>query len=257
MGRRPIWSESTGRARSILERLPNHYHLGSANRTVTRFPPHSQEMIRARIAPSVRTKVTEAFHELTFDALSTVCRVQFTCGDVRLAHHFQQEVWHWVARFEAQYSCFVPDSLIGRINAAAGSRWVDVDAETEALFDLCEEMVNLTRGAFVPTALSLIRLWNWKSRPKAQPTATAVAGQSELVGWNKIQRRRGGIFLPHLGMCLDLGAIGKEYAVDRMLTLALERGNGDVLVGFGQDLGARPESPGNIRTPPTMGQGNW
>ena len=37
-------------------------------------------------------------------------------------------------------------------------------------------------------------------------------------------------------MCLDLGGIGKEYAVDRVLTLALQRGIENVLVDFGNDV---------------------
>ena len=192
--------------------------------------------------------------------MSTACRVDFICEDAALARQFQQEAWHWTAWFEAQYSRFIPDSLTGRINAAAGLRWVAVDAEAETMLDLCNEMVALTGGAFDPTVLPLLRLWNWKAAPPMLPTPAAVAEILELVGWHKIQWRAGAIFLPRPGMCLDLGGLGKEFAVDQVLTLALQHGINDVLVDFGQDLRVHgapparavwligledPKSPGN------------
>src|SRR5205814_5918648 len=70
-----------------------------------------------------------------------------------------------------------------------------------------------------------------------------IKAARELVGWRKLQRRKGGIFLPQEGMCLDLGGIGKEYAVDRVLTLALERGMENVLVDFGQDVRVHGQPP--------------
>jgi thiamine biosynthesis lipoprotein len=211
---------------------------------MTRTQPNSLAMIRARILPTIQTTATGNFHQLRFTAMSTVCRVDFVCDDAQLARQFQQAAWHWVAGFEAQYSRFIPDSLTGRINTAAGSRWVDVDADAENLFDLCQEMVAFTGGAFDPTVLPLLRLWNWKATPPTVPTEPAVAKTLELVGWHKVQRRAGGIFLPQQGMCLDLGGLGKEFAVDQVLTLALQRGITNVLVDFGQDLrvhGVPPE----------------
>jgi thiamine biosynthesis lipoprotein len=210
---------------------------------MTAAQPISLEKVRARSLPKAQIRVAGSFFQLSFTAMSTICRVSFTCDDARLAREFQQEVLNWIASFESQYSRFIPDSVIGRINAAAGLHWVEVDAETERLLDLCEEMVSLTRGIFDPTALPLIQLWNWKATPPVMPKAEAVAEKLELVGWRKVERRDGGVFLPQKGMCLDLGGIGKEYAVDCIMERALERGINDVLVDFGQDLRAHGKPP--------------
>jgi thiamine biosynthesis lipoprotein len=118
-----------------------------------------------------------------------------------------------------------------------------VDPETDALFNLCQEMIFFTRGVFDPTALPLIRLWNWKAKPPVIPDADAIRRAQELVGWRKVERRAGGIYLPQKGMCLDLGGIGKEYAVDRVLTLALDRGIMDALVDFGADVRVHGQPP--------------
>jgi thiamine biosynthesis lipoprotein len=142
----------------------------------------------------------------------------------------------WIADFEARYSRFLPESLINRINQSAGREWVEVDTETDRLFSLCHELFFLTHGAFDPTALPLIRLWNWKASPPEIPGDAEIEAARELVGWAKVQRRKGAIFLPRAGMCIDLGGVGKEYAVDRVTQLAGEHGIANVLVDFGQDV---------------------
>ena len=91
-----------------------------------------------RVKRSAQTSVTGDFHKLSFQAMNTVCRVHFRAANANLARDLQNEVLSWVAWFEARYSRFIPDSLIGRINSAAGKSWVDVDPETDALFNLCQ-----------------------------------------------------------------------------------------------------------------------
>ncbi len=205
--------------------------------------PDSLEMVRERVLRSAQRSAVAGFYKLTFQAMSTTCRVHFRSINPRQAESFQEEVLDWVAEFEARYSRFIPDSLIGRINQAAGQHWVEIDAETETIFSLCQQMVFMSRNVFDPTALPLMRLWNWKARPPIIPDDDAIQAARELVGWRKVQRRPGAIFLPREGMSIDLGGIGKEYAVDRVLTMALHRGINNVLVDFGQDVRVHGEPP--------------
>jgi FAD:protein FMN transferase len=171
--------------------------------------------------------------------MGTICRVQFQAASAAHARAFQNELLDWIAQFEAKYSRFLSDSLISRINAAAGEHWVEIDSETEMLLGLCREMNFLTRGAFDPTALPLIKLWNWKANPPVIPTEVQIQAARELCGWNKLQRRPGSVFLPRAGMSLDLGGIGKEYAVDYVVQFASRHNIANVLVDFGQDLSMR------------------
>ncbi len=205
--------------------------------------PQTNPTVRERVSRSARQTATAGFYQLSFQAMSTLCRVNFRTTQPALARAFQAEVLEWVAAFEARYSRFLPDSLICRINAAAGRHWVEVDPETEGILNLCQEMIFFTRGVFDPTALPLIQLWNWKAEAPVIPSDAAVQAARELVGWRKLQRRPGGLFLPRAGMALDFGGIGKEYAVDRVIGLALERGIPDVLVDFGQDVRVHGEPP--------------
>jgi FAD:protein FMN transferase len=189
-----------------------------------------------RIRGSARRNAKGDTHELAFQAMGTECRVKFRAARTTDASALQEEILTWVGNFEATYSRFLPDSLIGRINAQAGIDWVEIDPETEQLFELCSQLVFTTRGAFDPTALPLIRLWNWKKGHPVIPATDQIKAAQDLVGWSKVQRRPGALFLPRAGMCIDLGGVGKEFAVDRVLSMALERGVQNVLVDFGQDV---------------------
>src|ERR1035441_9297292 len=140
--------------------------------------PSPSATVHGRVLHSSRCQAAAGFYQLSFQAMNTHCRVNFLSQAPSAALRFQKEVLRWVAWFEAQYSRFIPDSLIGRINAAAGLHWVEVDPETDALFNLCQEMVFFTRGVFDPTALPLLRLWNWKANPPVVPQASAVAWKS-------------------------------------------------------------------------------
>ena len=204
---------------------------------------NSSQEVLARVAQSAQISVAGNLHKLEFRAMSTLCRVNVHDVPADIAVEFQRDVVAWTAQFEARYSRFIPDSLIGRINAAAGEHWVETDPETDRLFNLCQELFFFTRGSFDPSALPLIKLWNWKQHPPAVPGAAAIEAALALVGWNKIQRRPGGIFLPQAGMAIDLGGIGKEYAVDCVMNMAIQRGIPNVLVDFGQDVRVRGHAP--------------
>jgi thiamine biosynthesis lipoprotein len=205
--------------------------------------PSSAREAVVRVAQSARMTVERGLNKLEFHAMSTLCRVHFHGVSAAVARDFQNEVVAWTGQFEAHYSRFIPDSLIGQINASAGEHWVEIDPETERLFNLCQELFFFTRGSFDPTSLPLIKLWNWKNRPAAVPADESIRAALELVGWNKVQRRVGGIFLPRAGMSIDLGGIGKEYAVDCVMNLAIERGIANVLVDFGQDVRVLGHAP--------------
>jgi len=145
---------------------------------------------------------------------------------------------------EAKFSRFRPTSLVSRINAAAGISWVEVDEEMNQLLALCDTLYAMTRGVLDPTALPLIHLWNWKAEQPVIPTADRIAAARRLVGWTKVQRTPGKIFLPEAGMALDFGGFGKEYAVDLVAQIAVNHGISNVLVDFGHDLRALGAPPG-------------
>lgn len=193
---------------------------------------------------AVPAGTTGHLRRLSFAALGTTCEVQYVLDDPARAETFERAAVAWVQAFETKYSRFRPDSLISRINSAAGSEWVAVDAEMEQLLKLCDTLHFMTQGVLDPTALPLLRLWNYKQEHPKLPTAEQIATARALVGWKNVQRAPGKIFLPERGMALDFGGFGKEYAVDLVAQIALDHGIANVLVDFGHDLRALGAPPG-------------
>jgi len=182
---------------------------------------------------------------LRFRAMATECEIQYVApgGDAQ-ASTFEAAAEGWVHAFEAKYSRFQPNSLVSRINDAAGREWVPIDPDTEKLLSLCDTLHFMTRGILDPTALPLIRIWNWKAVPPVIPGAAAIAAALRLVGWPKVRREPGKVFLPEPGMALDFGGFGKEYAVDIVSLIGRDHGVTASLVDFGHDIRAAGAPPG-------------
>jgi len=197
-----------------------------------------------RINESARDLPADGARKFGFRAMGTWCEITIGCESRVAAEQFKPAAIRWVAEFEAKFSRFLPDSIVSRINRNAGITWTEIDEETERFLILCQELCFVTRGAFDPTALPLIRLWDWKAAAPVIPTDTAIDAARELVGMRKIQRRKGAVFLPRAGMCIDFGGVGKEYAVDRVTELAVEHGIKNALIDFGQDVRVLGQAPG-------------
>lgn len=198
------------------------------------------------IPPPSAAGVKSRPERVSFAALGTQCEIQYVAPDAKTGKAFAAAAVAWVNRFEAKYSRFRPDSLISRINAAAGKEWVEVDADAESIFALADQIQVLTRGVLDPSMLPLMRLWNYRAAPPRLPTSEEVAAARAKVGWARVQRKPGRVFLPEAGMGLDLGGYGKEYAVDRVAELGLAMGVKNLLVDFGHDVracGAPPDAP--------------
>ncbi len=183
------------------------------------------------------------YHRLQFHAMGTDCLIMFASATEASARDFRIFMLDWLASFESRYSRFRPDSIVSKINAAAGICPVEIDAETESIFAVCDWFHWLTRGVFDPTCLPMQLLWDYH-RPQARLPSNDESNRARsLLGWREIKREKGSVFLPREGMAIDLGGIGKEYAVDRTVELARERGITNILVDYGHDLRVLGEPP--------------
>jgi FAD:protein FMN transferase len=117
--------------------------------------------VQERIRRTTAWAPAEGVSSLSFQAMGTHCKVRFAAAEDEI-RPLGEEIREWVAAFEMKYSRFQQDSLISRINSASAGEWTEVDAETEKIFALCDQLHFFTRGAFDPTSLPLLKLWDWK-----------------------------------------------------------------------------------------------
>lgn len=173
---------------------------------------------------------------LSFRALGTQCSVLFRCADTRVSLGFVAEALGWLEAFEARYSRFRPDSLVSRINEAAGKSWVPVDAEMENMLDLADAMHRLTQGVLDAAMLPLLKVWDWKVVHERLPDPDEIERARVLSDWGLVARKQGQVFLSRPGMGLDFGGFGKEYAVDQLIAIARRHGIENALVDLGRDI---------------------
>ncbi len=137
-------------------------------------------------------------------------------------------------RIERKYSRYRDGSVVSEINRNAGRTPVAVDAETERLVRAALDLVALTGGRFDPTVGPLRRAWDFRSG--RVPGTGEVRELRALVDAGAVAVRDGTVFLRRAGMELDLGGVGKEYAVDRAAAVLREAGIRSGIVNFAGDV---------------------
>jgi len=109
-----------------------------------------------------------------------------------------------------------------------------VDPETATLLDYADACHRISGGLFDITSGVLRRIWRFDGSDRV-PTRQQVRDIMPLVGWRKARWERPYLSLPP-GMEVDLGGLGKEYAVDTAVGLAMKETRAPLLVNFGGDL---------------------
>lgn len=160
-----------------------------------------------------------------------------------------------LAEIVAQMSHWEPDSDLSRFNAAPANSAHALRAEFASVIDAALAVAAASGGAYDPTAGSLVALWGFGPsdpgglRPRhdepgfVPPTAADCAAARcdwRALGWDAATRR---LAQPG-GLRLDLSAIAKGYAVDRVSAVLAECGLPDHLVEIGGELrgaGLKPE----------------
>lgn len=116
----------------------------------------------------------------------------------------------------------IADSEIGQINANAGTeKESTLSKELEQDFNLLKQVAIDSNGAFDYTVGPLVQLWNideWAVNTEKEaiiPTDSQIQEVLTQVGYERITIKDGTILLPK-GMNVDLGAVGKGIACDRI-----------------------------------------
>lgn len=190
-------------------------------------PPHAPEFV---LLPREGGIVAACFV-----AMASPCELLLETADADAARELGRVAAREAWRIEAKFSRYRPESIISVINRSRGHAVV-VDGETAALLDYAARCHALSHGRFDITSGILRRCWTFDGSDRL-PEPAAVAALLPLIGFEKIGWQSPRITLP-TGMEIDFGGIGKEYAVDRVLTLVAARFAGAALVNFGGDLAA-------------------
>ena len=138
-------------------------------------------------------------------------------------------------RLEAALTVFRDTSELSRINREAAAAPANASEELFALLTRCQAFHAGTDGAFDITSTPLSRRWGFLKNEGRQPSLGEIDAAATVVGMHRVRLDSTSrtVSFTVAGMELNLGAIGKGYAVDRMGGMLRRRGVMRALVSAG------------------------
>jgi thiamine biosynthesis lipoprotein len=146
-----------------------------------------------------------------------------------------EEAIEEIHRLEGQLSLYRPSSEIAHVNSRAGREAVRVSPAVFALLERAEKLTSETSGAFDITIAPLVRCWGFMGGSGKIPAEQELTDARAKVGMHLVQLNRQDFTVRFAteGVMLDLGAIGKGYAIDCATEILREAGITSALLHSG------------------------
>ncbi len=196
-------------------------------------------------------------HHFSHDAMATAFEIFIIHSDGYYAGQAANAAFGELDRLEAELSRFVENSDISRINSLAAGQPLVVNLETFECLQLCARMYAETDGAFDVTIGSLSACWLGEDKKSMRSPIEEELNEArrhtgmELV---KLDEDRHTVKLLTDSVQVDLGGIGKGYALDRMANLLSDWDIDTALISGGSSTVLALKGPDDIKGwPVTLG----
>ncbi|MBO5912174.1 MAG: FAD:protein FMN transferase [Clostridia bacterium] len=133
-------------------------------------------------------------------------------------------------RYENLLSRTVEDSDIYKINHSNGQP-VEVSDDTAELLRTALDIAEKSNGAFDPTVLPLVELWD-VTNSKTVPPITEIQTALQSVGYKSVVLNGNTVTLKN-GARLDLGGIAKGFIADKLKIYLKENGVKSAIINLG------------------------
>jgi FAD:protein FMN transferase len=196
---------------------------------------HSWQLSLVFLAASLPGLARAAWMERTEAIMGTRCYVQLWADDPAKGNEALDAVMAELRRIDNLMSHYKPDSQLSQINARANQQPVQVDKELFDLIKLSTHYSQITEGAFDITYASVGYLYDYPRH--IRPTEEQIRQALPAVNWRNmlLDEEHHTVRFEHPGMRIDLGGIGKGYAVDRGVEILKARGFTHAVVTAGGD----------------------
>ena len=182
-----------------------------------------------------------AYEVVTGEAMGTSYAITANCPD-RVP---TPAVDALLGRIDARMSTYDEGSELMRFNGGPVGEWVPVSRELVEVVAAAKTVAEHTGGALDPTVAPLVALWGFGGSARREaPDDAAVSAARELVGYRHVRYRRAPPALfKDRELSMDLSAIAKGHAVDRIGDTLRAAGCRAFLVEFGGEITARGPAP--------------
>src|SRR2546422_1154413 len=200
-------------------------------------------------SPALAASPDQIFYE-SRPAMGTSFEVYLYAPNRERASQLFEAAFDEIERVEAALSNYRSSSELSRINANAANAPVVTDPEVFALLERAFVYSRESDGPFDVTVGKLMKAWGFFRGAGHYPSSEELARAREQTGWQRVrldQRTRSVLFLAQ-GIELDLGGIGKGYALDCVARVLREAGVTAALISSGSSsiyaIGAPPGQAG-------------
>ena len=142
-----------------------------------------------------------------------------------------------------QMSTYMDDSAISVFNASRSVDWQPVSGDLCKKIETSQAISELTGGAFDITVGPLVNLWGFGPGEMIDepPSEDSIAALMAVTGFDNLHTdcAQDALKKDVAGLMVDLSAIGKGFAADRVAQLLAAAGYKDFLVEVGGELSIR------------------
>lgn len=171
--------------------------------------------------------------------LGTWIRIVVHDADRSRAERATARAFAAIDRVDARMSIHRSDSDISRVNSAAGRSSVRVSPDVIEVVERARLLSQRSGGQYDTTVLPLMKLWGFYASGRTQaPSDREIGAALANMGPDVIETdpAAGTLGLRRTGAALDLGSIGKGWAVDRAVDALRAEGITSALVDVGRNV---------------------
>lgn len=201
-------------------------------------------------------------------AMGTTFEVLIAADDADYARQLAAEAFKELSRLEHELSRFIPSSSVAQINRLGAGETLRIGVPAYECLQVAARAWVETGGCFDVTVGSLLSVWMDEAESPRTPSEAELARARRQAGMRllKIHEDENAVTVMADGVIVDLGGIGKGYALDMMAGLLKEWGAASALLHGGQSTalavgkgpdggwpvalrapGSRAESLGSVR----------
>jgi FAD:protein FMN transferase len=163
-------------------------------------------------------------HRFSHNAMATIFEVLICHEEEKYAKYAAQEVFSELDRLEQEYSRFIKNSDISRINNLTVGESTRISPDTFECLVECANLYGKTNGAFDITIGSLMKCWLDRNKSLRNPSKEEIDSAKQKTGFFHLQLDETDFSVTMVSgpVLLDLGGFGKGFVVDRMAELLIE-----------------------------------
>ena len=169
--------------------------------------------------------------------MGTLIEITVQEPDKDLANKAIDKSFDEISRLENIMSTYLPNSELSKLNISAGNKKkIPVSPELLNVIQRGIHWGKLSSGAIDISIGPAANLWEFDTESPTIPDKHKLLNAVSLIDYKNISIEDGSINLNKPGMSLNLGAMGKGYAVDRAVYVLKKMGIKSGLVNAGGDL---------------------